>query len=90
VSEAEYRRLYAQQLAQINPQAVWSELHAMVAPNPPVLLCWEKAADRFCHRWLVAEWFRDHLGKHVPEINPRARTPSASGSPDASVQISFF
>ena len=32
-----------------------------------VLLCWE-APNRFCHRRLVADWFREKLGIVIEEI----------------------
>lgn len=32
-----------------------------------VLLCWEKPGE-FCHRRLVAEWFKEKLGVEVKEL----------------------
>ena len=32
---------YDSQLAALDPQQIWDELHALAAPHEPVLLCWE-------------------------------------------------
>jgi hypothetical protein len=32
-----------------------------------VLLCWE-APNRFCHRFIVADWFKEKLGIELKEI----------------------
>src|ERR1700712_400924 len=56
VSETEYRRLYGEQLARLDPAAVWADLHRLAALHEPVLMCWERAGE-FCHRRLIAEWF---------------------------------
>ncbi|EDN5140815.1 hypothetical protein GTT80_003834 [Salmonella enterica] len=37
----------------------------------PVLMCGEKPGE-FCHRQLVARWFRRELGIAVEECDPRA------------------
>ncbi|EDP8947924.1 hypothetical protein IDN71_003483 [Salmonella enterica] len=43
----------------------------MMGNVEPVLLCWEKPGE-FCHRQLVARWFRRELGIAVEEYDPRA------------------
>jgi hypothetical protein len=72
VSEPEYRRRYAEQLALLDPAAVWNELHALAGGDEPVLLCWERKADLeanrvFCHRRIVAAWLEAPLGQIVAE-----------------------
>jgi hypothetical protein len=77
VSIEEYlERFHAEILAPLDPAATWNQLHKLVAPYEPVLLCWERppvAASEiqgqdFCHRRIVAEWFEKELGMVVPEI----------------------
>jgi hypothetical protein len=70
VDRAEYERLYAQQLAALDPPKVWEEIHALHPGVEPVLLCWEDLSkpDQWCHRTLAAEWFRRNLGHEVAEI----------------------
>jgi hypothetical protein len=72
VSEAEYRKRYAAQLAAVEPRATHDALVELAAGEEPVLLCWERKADLaagrvFCHRRIVAEWLGDRLGIDVPE-----------------------
>lgn len=69
VSEDEYRILYGRQLAKLSPEKVWRDLHEYTPGSEPVLLCWERV-DRgeFCHRRLVADWFRLTLGEQVHEL----------------------
>ncbi|EJP0602850.1 hypothetical protein NVB42_001978 [Salmonella enterica] len=58
-------------LAKLNPEQTWNELHLLMGNVEPVLLCWEKPGE-FCHRQLVARWFRRELGIAVEEYDPRA------------------
>ena len=72
VSEPEYRKRYAAQLAALDPQRTHQELVALAAGDEPVLLCWERRADLeagrvFCHRRIVAGWLQDALGVEVAE-----------------------
>lgn len=56
VSPEEYRCLFlAEILAPLDPQRVWDELHALVAPHEPVLLCFERDRED-CHRLIAARW----------------------------------
>lgn len=67
VSAEEYHRLYLEEiLAPLDPKKTWDELHRLVAPHEPVLLCFEHDRDS-CHRLLVAAWFRWELGVEVDE-----------------------
>ena len=66
-------------LAPLDAATVWQELHALVAPHEPVLLCFEKPEDilagkTWCHRHMVAEWFAAELGEQVAERGHEAQT----------------
>ena len=72
VSEEEYRRRYAVQLAGLDPREVFDALTVLGGDNEPVLLCWERKADldagrAFCHRRIVAQWLENALGVTVDE-----------------------
>jgi hypothetical protein len=73
--EEEYRRIFfGEILAGLDAAAVWRELHQMVHPAEPVLLCWEHLHERsqsWCHRTMVAEWFLKELGLRVVELPHR-------------------
>ncbi len=63
-NEAEAREgYYAKILSKLNPQEVFADLG-----EDAVLLCWEKSGT-FCHRRIVAEWFRDRLDIRVDELS---------------------
>lgn len=66
-----YRELYFRNiLAPLDPQEVWADLHRLVNPHEPVLLCWERpplTASNWCHRSMAAEWFELELGQQVSE-----------------------
>jgi len=49
-------------LDKLDPQTVFNELG-----EDAVLLCWE-GKDLFCHRRLVADWFKKKLNIEVPEL----------------------
>jgi hypothetical protein len=71
VPHERYRELYFAQLGKLNAPTVWFELHELVAPHEPVLLCYERApltAVNWCHRTMVAEWFQRTLGFTLVEI----------------------
>jgi uncharacterized protein (DUF488 family) len=63
-------RYTAEVLGALDPQKTFDELTALAAGAEPVLLCWEKPTDKdtYCHRSMVADWFRDKLGVEVPEL----------------------
>lgn len=76
VSKEEYKRLFAAQLAALDPQVVWGELHALANNEEPVLMCWENTPlteSNWCHRTLVAEWFKKH-GLEVSEMGGELNT----------------
>ena len=75
VTEEEYRKLYFAGLEHLDPQKVWNDLHALHPGVEPVLLCWETPQDlnagtTFCHRRMVAAWFRQRLHQGVEEMPP--------------------
>jgi hypothetical protein len=61
-------------LADQDPASVWRWLHDLAGEGvEPILCCWERApftASNWCHRTMVAAWFRDKLGEIVDEIEP--------------------
>lgn len=70
VSRAEYEKLYAAQLAALDPRAARDHLTDLADGAEPVLLCWEEppfTETNWCHRRLVAAWFERELGLVVPE-----------------------
>ena len=73
VSEAEYRKRYAEQLAALDAERTYQDLVTLAADDEPALLCWERKADLeagrvFCHRRIVAEWLGNTLDIHVTEL----------------------
>ena len=72
VDQAKYRELYFSEiLGKLDPKQTWDELHELANGAEPVLLCWEKPPftdSNWCHRSLVAEWFKTTLGEDVQEI----------------------
>ena len=79
VAHDTYLKLYGEVLAKLDPQKTWGELHALVAPAEPILMCFEKRLDllsgkTYCHRHQVAEWFKATLGHDVLELEPGPRT----------------
>ena len=49
----------AQVLSRLSPERVVEELQSISPTNDIALVCYEKPSD-FCHRHLVAQWFRDN------------------------------
>jgi hypothetical protein len=81
----EYCHLYGAILANLDPKQVYAELVALIAPEEPVLLCWEVppftapqpipaagleqiGRSNWCHRRMVAVWFKETIGIDVPEL----------------------
>lgn len=65
-------RYFGEILSPLDPQETYDTLCALVAPYEPVLLCWEDLTkkEEWCHRRMIAEWFQEVLGIHVPEFVP--------------------
>jgi hypothetical protein len=79
MTDEEYRPLYEEILAGLDPQATWDRLHELAGGAEPIILCHE--ADRTgCHRLIVARWFERELGDVVDEWRPPA-APSLFDSP---------
>jgi hypothetical protein len=71
VSETEYRRRFAAEvLKRLDPQETWDELHRLVEPSEPILLCWCRLHEpgMWCHRQIVAKFFYKTLGVEVTEL----------------------
>jgi hypothetical protein len=73
VPEETYRELYFAQLAELDPGQVVGDLLHLAAGAEPILLCYESVKDiaagkTYCHRHMVAEWFKTTIGLTVPEI----------------------
>jgi hypothetical protein len=72
VDRAEYGRLFALEILGIlDPEQTWDQLHQIAGGAEPVLMCFERPplnAGNWCHRTMVAEWFREHLGHQVAEL----------------------
>ena len=49
-------------LSNLNAKDVYEELG-----EDAILICWE-TPDRFCHRHIVAAWFKEELGVEVTEL----------------------
>lgn len=58
-----YRKLA---LDKLDPDTIYREIVELAGENA-ILLCYEKDPAE-CHRGLVAEWFRETLGIHLPDI----------------------
>ncbi len=54
---------YQEVLGDLDAQEVYDALGG----DDAVMLCWE-ASNKFCHRHIVAEWFKDELGVTVEEL----------------------
>uniref|UniRef100_A0A7C3Z3B1 DUF488 domain-containing protein n=1 Tax=Desulfobacca acetoxidans TaxID=60893 RepID=A0A7C3Z3B1_9BACT len=67
--QTRFIRLYkAQVLQKLNARQVLRDLGG----DDFILLCWE-APGEFCHRLVVAAWFKKELGLEVSEFNPKLR-----------------
>jgi hypothetical protein len=66
-------------LGRLDAAETWRQLHELVAPHEPILLCYERleAPVEWCHRTMVAEWFRDQLGYDVTELGAATSHESA-------------
>ena len=63
ISEKEYVLLYCKNnLDVLDPQKVYNDLG-----NDAILLCWEKPGI-FCHRQIVARWFKKEMDVDITEL----------------------
>ena len=66
--EENYSKDYYQfVLDRLNPEQVIKELNNLSGGKDVVLLCYEKPY-KFCHRHLVAKWFKTELNIEVEEL----------------------
>ena len=66
--EEKYSKDYFQfVLDRLNPEQVIKELNNLSGGKDVVLLCYEKPY-KFCHRHLVAKWFKTELNIEVEEL----------------------
>ena len=73
VTQDVYRERYFAQLADLDATHVCDTIITMAHPHEPVLLCYENKHDcaagkTFCHRHMVAEWFKATIGLDVIEL----------------------
>lgn len=80
VSRERYRELYfGEILGKLDPRVTFDTLVKLAGGAEPTLLCWERppfTGANWCHRRLVAEWFRETLG--VELLEDHDRTPQLS------------
>lgn len=67
VDRPTYVKRYRKILSGLDAQRVWDDLHNLVYPHEPVLLCWESPGE-FCHRRGVAKWLSLAMGEPIKEI----------------------
>lgn len=66
INEEQYTTLYYKQvLSPLDPSVIYNELVSTYGAGC-ALVCYEKPGD-FCHRHIVAQWFKDELGILVEE-----------------------
>ena len=63
----EYNLQFAELLSKLDPVAEFNAMEVAVGGGA-ILLCWEKPGE-YCHRRLVAEWFKETMGVEVPEYS---------------------
>jgi len=71
LDEVEYTKRYEAILSRLAPMQVYRELDTMMrnyGASAVALVCWEKH-EKFCHRHLVAKWFKEKLGMDVMEYD---------------------
>jgi hypothetical protein len=74
--EAYRARFYSEILGALDPRETWDKLHALANGAEPVLQCFERppfTCDNWCHRRMVADWFKETLGETVDELTPETR-----------------
>ena len=70
-SKPEYTQKFFAQLAQLDPLQTWNELEELADGCEPVLLCYEVppfTEKNWCHRRMVADWFKQELGREDEEF----------------------
>ena len=59
------KQYYKEMLNKLNAKEVYKELGG--EEKDIILLCWENY-DKFCHRFIVAEWLEKELGIEIKEV----------------------
>ena len=71
------RAYFGHLLVRLDAQEVWNTLHEIAGGAEPIICCYERPPfddlRNWCHRTMVAAWFRDKLGEIVEEIEPAAQ-----------------
>lgn len=68
IDEEQYIELfYKNILSKLDATTVYNELKSLTGSDDIVLLCYEKS-DKFCHRHIVAKWFKEELGIDILEL----------------------
>ncbi|MCP4409689.1 MAG: DUF488 domain-containing protein [Gammaproteobacteria bacterium] len=67
--EAQFRPLYADMLAVLDPVATVHQLEDIGAGEDVALMCYEMPGV-FCHRQMVAAWLKKELRIEVLEVSP--------------------
>lgn len=64
------RGYFGNVLGKLDAQQVWDDLHRLAGGHEPVICCWERLEreGEWCHRRMVAAWFKRELGIEVAEI----------------------
>ena len=75
---AEFRRIYADQLATDAARAALVELAALAEAEAVCLLCYERDAST-CHRAIVAGVLADRHDLQIRHLTPETGTPTAGG-----------
>ena len=65
-----FDRAYLDQLEALGAERILGDLERVGAGRPCVMLCWEKPADDYCHRWALAAFIEREAGITVPELGP--------------------
>jgi hypothetical protein len=70
VTADEYLDRYIHEiLEELDAQEVWTELHRLVAPHEPHILCWcDLSTVEFCHRRFFASWVKHTIGHVIEEL----------------------
>ena len=65
------RTYFGRVLHDLDPLETWNRLHDLTDGHEPIICCYERppwTEKNWCHRRMVAAWFRDKLGEVVDEI----------------------
>jgi Protein of unknown function, DUF488 len=71
------RAYFGYLLARLDAREVWNSLHEIADGHEPVLSCYERLQkeEEWCHRSMIAAWFKRELGEAVDELEPTPPAP---------------